>query len=187
MDELERNDLLPEEEAVTAEAQAEEAVKEEETSEETKLKEELEDLRDLFQNELDKALSGEEAAEGEMLIQELEEEAEPEAEEEKEVRLCEYCGEKPADTSFGDDYPYCSDCRKLMKSNPLNAIGVLVLLLVFVVTGYTFGNMMKNADTYITLLDADAAYTSRALTDAANYYQSYLYPQSQVLSFNPFS
>ena len=174
MDELERNDLLPEEEAVTAEAQAEEAVKEEETSEETKLKEELEDLRDLFQNELDKALSGEENAEGEMLIQELEEEAQPEAEEEKEVRLCEYCGEKAADTSFGEDYPYCSDCRKLMKSNPLNAIGVLVLLLVFVVTGYTFGNMMKNADTYITLLDADTAYTSRALTDAANYYQSYL-------------
>ena len=69
MDELERNDLLPEEEAVTAEAQAEEAVKEEETSEETKLKEELEDLRDLFQNELDKALSGEENAEVEALIQ----------------------------------------------------------------------------------------------------------------------
>ena len=173
MDELQRNDLLPEEDTLAVEAEGEELKAETEVSEEEKLKEELEDLRDLFQNELDKALN-EEEAEGEMLIQELEEEVSGEAEEEKEIRLCEYCGEKPADTSYGEDYPYCSDCRKLMKSNPLNAIGVLMLLVILLVTGYSFGNMAKNIDTYITLLDADTAYTARALTDAANNYQTYL-------------
>lgn len=175
MDELERNDLLPEEDTVSVEAEGEEIKEENEGSEGEKLREELEDLRDLFQSELDKALSGEEASEDGMLIQELEEEEAEEAEEEeKEARLCECCGEKAADTSFGEDYLYCSDCRKLMKANPLNALGVLMLLLVFVVTGYSFGNMVKNIDSYITLLDADAAYTSRALTDAVNLYDSYL-------------
>lgn len=179
MDELEKNDFLPEEEAVKVEA-AETAVEGEEAKEEDvssgeKLKEELEDLRDLFQSELDKALSGED--EMDILIQDLDEEdieAEENEEFEEEVRLCEYCGEKAADTSYGEDYPYCADCRKLMKSNPLNAIGVLVLLVVLLVTGYSFGNMAKNIDTYITLLDADTAFSSRKLTDAANYYQSYI-------------
>lgn len=178
MDELERNDLLPEEaeaeDTPEVTAEAEEVKEETAVSEEEKLKEELEDLKDLFQSELDKAMNGVEDIPDGMLIQELEEETEDAEEEEKEVRLCEYCGENPADTSYGEDYPYCSECRKLMKANPLNAIGVLVLLIVLLVTGYSFGNMVKNIDTYITLLDADTAYTSRALTDAANHYQTYL-------------
>ena len=75
MDELQRNDLLPEEEAHAVETEEEEVTDENEGSEGEKLREELEDLRDLFQSELDKALSGEDEG---ILIQELEEEEETE-------------------------------------------------------------------------------------------------------------
>lgn len=184
MDEFEKNDALSDGGDLKGEVFGKNDSVENPYAEDEKLKEELEDLREMFQNELDKALENEEKEEsdfeaesGEMLIQELEEieeESNEAEEEEKEVRYCEYCGENPTDTSFGEDYPYCTECRKLMKANPLNAIGVFVLFVVLLVAGYSFGNMVTNIDTYITLLDADTAYSSRKLTDAANYYQSYI-------------
>lgn len=173
LDELEKNGVPFEDEAET---QAENTHS---VSEDEKLKEELEDLRDMFQSELDKAMNEEEdeTDSEQMLIQELdeiEEITQEENEEEKEIKYCEYCGENPTDTSFGEDYPYCSECRKKMKANPLNAVGAFMLLFILLLAGYSFGNMISSVDTYITLLNADSAYTSRKLTDAATYYQTYI-------------
>ncbi|MGN1443365.1 MAG: tetratricopeptide repeat protein, partial [Acutalibacteraceae bacterium] len=173
------------------------------------LDKELEDLRDLFQKQLDeetaKALSEEENADEEaedadfsepteepeasdaeeytdedgFLIQPLDEietsSAEGEQTEEKaEVRLCECCGEKPCDTSLGEDYPYCSECRALMKANPLNPCGILALVIMILVCAASLFVAAPLADDYDTLLSAQSAYSEKKLTDAVSYYQTYL-------------
>lgn len=190
MDELEKNDALLNGEDAEEEKDVSETFGQEDNSvqtEDEKFDRELEDIREMFQNELDKAMSEDEAEadkeaqegqDGEMLIQELEEiEDEKEEEDDGEIpeeELCECCGEKRRDISFGEDYPYCADCRNLMKANPLNALGMLMVLLMLVVSGFALGNMATNADAYTTLLTADEAYVQKQLVDAATSYQSYL-------------
>lgn len=144
-------------------------------SEGAELYRELEELKDLFQTELDKAMNGEEDDESDESDEADEtEEISDEEEEPEEIRICECCGENPCDTSFGEDYPYCTECRKLMKANPFNAMGVLVTLLVLLVTGLALGNMTSNVDAYTNLLTAEEAYMENKLLDAATYYQTYL-------------
>ena len=167
---------------------------------------ELEELRDTFQKQLDeetaRALSGEDEAEEEetdgsdiekpqigemiedgMLIQPLDEietvsEESEQPESAEEVRLCECCGEKPCDTSCGEDYPYCSDCRELMKANPMNPSGILALIIMILICAATLFVASPLADDYDTLLNAEAAYSSKRLTDAVSYYQTYLSSKS---------
>lgn len=154
---------------------------------ENALNKELEDIRDMFQKELDKeAEGGEQTAEdsdGEdanssgQLIQELEEEVhEQEEPEEKpsDEDLCKCCGKNRRDTSFGDDYPYCTTCRDLMKANPFNFIGVVAMVLVVVFTGFVTGLFTKiDYDTLNTLLDANMSYEEGNLYAAESSYQSY--------------
>lgn len=159
------------------------------------LERELEELRDTFQKQLDeetaRALSEDaddeetdgEAIEGGMLIQPLDEievssEENEQADEAEPVRLCECCGEKPCDTSFGEDYPYCSDCRALMKANPLNPSGILAIIFMIVVCVASLFVAAPLAEDYDTLLNAETAYSSKRLTDAVSYYQSYLSSKS---------
>ena len=162
------------------------------------LEQELEDLREKFQKQLDeeteKALAGEkeEAESGEseetetlddgILIQPLDEievtVSDEEQEEKSEVRLCECCGEKPCDTSFGEDYPYCADCRSLMKANPLNPCGILAVVLMIIVCAASLFVAAPLAEDYETLLNANTAYSEKRMTDAVSYYQSYLSSKS---------
>lgn len=173
------------------------------------LDKELEDLRDLFQKQLDeetaKMLSeenaGEETGEKEeaeasgdsdaadneeytdengLLIQPLdeieassEEESEPDGKQ-AEVRICECCGENPCDTSFGEDYPYCSECRALMKANPINPCGILAFVIMVAVCVASMFVAAPLVDDYDTLLSAQTAYSEKKLTDAVTYYQTYL-------------
>lgn len=168
------------------------------------LDKELENLRDLFQKQLDeetaKALSEENAGEKEetdekeepeasdneeytdengLLIQPLDEieasSQEGESNGEKtEVRICECCGENPCDTSFGEDYPYCSECRALMKANPINPCGILAFVIMIAVCVASLFVAAPLVDDYDTLLSAQTAYSQKKLTDAVTYYQSYL-------------
>lgn len=149
-----------------------EEVKETENENNKSLENELEEIRDMFQTELDKAMNGEESVE--VLIQELDEISEEEPEEDEEIRLCECCGEKKCDTSFGEDYPYCSDCRELMKANPFNAMGVIMAVVMFLVAGFALGLTAKNVDSFMNLLDANSAYAENHLVDAATVYEEYL-------------
>ena len=166
MDELEKN--VPETEDENLEE------KEAQTQEnEQSLETELEQLRDMFQQELDKAMNEEET--DEVLIQELDEiEEETEDEQDEDIRLCECCGEKRCDTSFGDDYPYCTECRELMKANPLNVLGVIMAVAMFLVAGLSLGMTTKNIESYTNLLDANSAYAENQLIDAAAVYEQYL-------------
>ena len=98
-----------------SEAAAEEPASDAQTSQQNEaapamedaLVQELEGIRDLLQQELDKA--GEEP-----LIQALDETQEEPQEDEAipEEELCTCCGERRRDTSFGEDYPYCTECRE---------------------------------------------------------------------------
>ena len=138
MDELKKDEILEEsEEAVEADAPAEETVEDVETDfseeipeaeeiveEKSELEAELEEIRDMFQKELDAASDGTD----EVLIQELEDEAE-ESEEEEEFVPCDCCGENPRSVSYGEDYPYCDSCREAMKRYPLRFSGFLTLII----------------------------------------------------------
>ena len=102
----------------------------EDIEETTELEKELEEIRDMFQQELDNASQQE-------IIQELDdigtEEEDDTAEEEAEVRLCECCGENPCSEDFGEDYPYCNECRELMKKYPMRASGIIMTIVMIAV------------------------------------------------------
>lgn len=156
------------------------------------LNKELEDLRDMFQKELDNeteaAQNGETTEEAEepaesgettdgQLIQELDEEPDDDDTEQDKIAqddLCKCCGENRRDTSLGDDYPYCPQCRELMKSNPFNLLGVVAVIVVIVLTGFVTGLLGKtDLTTLNTLLDANMSYEEGNVYTAENAYQTY--------------
>ena len=114
MDENKRDELQSEEELVQAdEIQAdEESVPAEETIEETttdELAQELEEIRDMFQQELDKAAEEAENSH-QTFIQELDEFEETQEDAvEFTGRLCEICEANPCAEEYGEDYPYCEE------------------------------------------------------------------------------
>lgn len=154
------------------------------------LNKELEELRDMFQKELDSetkaaenaeptddADESEELTDGQ-LIQELDEEPEEEEEEQNTIApedLCECCGKNRRDTSLGDDYPYCHKCRELMKANPFNLLGVVAVIVVMVLAGFVTGMLGKtDVSTLNNLLDANMSYEENKIYSAESAYYSYL-------------
>ena len=181
MDENKRDDVLSEE--LEPQVTSEEIPAEESAPEETganELEKELEELRDMFQQELDKA-SEEAENSAEELIQELDEPAEEALTDEEEFngRLCECCGENPCCEEYGDNYPYCEECRNAMKKYPLRWSGVLmcvVMLAVFVATAFIGTDY---ADDFMTVSEYAAYYDSGRIMTALNGYYSYVGSASQ--------
>lgn len=178
-DEMQNQDIngAPEEEAAAEqemtqepeaqEAPSEEAPTENETYQEgDELEKELEEIRDMFQKELDNA--GEEAP-----IQELEDIAPPQQEEapEQERRICECCGESACSEEYGEDYPYCDSCRELMKRYPMRASGILmtlVMIAVFILTAYAGTSYI---DSFMAVAEAAVYYEDgRVMTGLTAYY-----------------
>lgn len=151
------------------------------TEVEDNLVKELEGIRDLLQTELDSAAEAKDEldeTEGE-LIQELDEirdedEESVNEEAQKEKRICECCGEKECDDSFGEDYPYCTDCRKLMTASPAHFGGIVMLVVMLVAIGASLFLCAKNTNDYMTLIEAETAYSQKKLIDAATTYNTYL-------------
>lgn len=148
-----------------------------ENLENTELEKELNELKDLFQKELDNASENDsdttDENEGE-LIQQLDDESGKEPDEhEEELPLCQCCDEKPCSTAHGEDYPYCDDCRNLMVKYPIRFTGVLafVLTVVFFFGGiYLAQNEIMDST---TVLEASLAYSSRHMTTAYSAYSQY--------------
>ncbi len=142
------------------------------------LREELEQLKDLFQKELDNATEEDfqqENQEGEReLIQHLDEiDEDCETEESENLPVCECCEENPVSTKYGEGYPYCDSCRSLMAKYPIRSTGVLALILTFVLF---FGGLYICQNEIIdsaTVLEASVAYSSGHMTTAATAYQTY--------------
>ena len=169
MDENKRDELQSEEAEVQA---TEETAAEEVTENVNELAQELEDLRDMFQQELDKATE-ESENQTETLIQELDEIEDIQEEEEFTGRLCEICGEKPCAEEYGEDYPYCEDCRNIMKKYPMRASGILMsilMLAVFVATGYAGTSYF---DAFMSVSEYAAYYDTGKVMTALNGYYSY--------------
>lgn len=138
MDELEKKDLEQSNDA----GPAEELVKE------------LEEIRDMFQEAIDNAQQ--DADEGEV-IQELEDFSDDNSEAEDqpaERPVCECCGERPSSAEFGEDYPYCAECRELMKHYPLRIGGVISVLLVIVFFAVSVYLGYSGLEKSITILEA---------------------------------
>ena len=146
MDELKKDEILEEAEETAVEAveeQPEENVEEatqEIAEEKSELEAELEEIRDMFQKELDAQTNGSD----EILIQELDDEIQ---EEEEDFIPCDCCGENPRSTAHGEDYPYCDACREAMKRYPLRFSGfltIIISILLFVGTAYLAAPTLDN-------------------------------------------
>ncbi|MBQ6093598.1 MAG: hypothetical protein IJL00_07990, partial [Clostridia bacterium] len=126
-------------------------------------------IRDLLQRELDHA--GDEP-----LIQELDEiEPDPaEPEEIPEEERCVCCGERRRDLTRGEDYPYCEECRAVMKAAPLRLPAVLAMILTFVLAGVSLYFCALYIGDYNSLIDAETHYEANELSDAAALYASYM-------------
>ncbi len=178
MDELEKNEQALESPAadapeVAAQPEPADDAADEAPVQDDALKQELEGIRDLLQQELDHA--GDEP-----LIQALDEvqEEEPEDEEIPEDELCKCCGERRRDTSFGEDYPYCSECRDVMKASGLRVPAVLMLLLTFILAGASLYFSTYYIADYNTLMQAEQHYEAHELSDAAALYSQYISQKS---------
>ncbi len=163
------------EEVTTETEEAAENVTAESELKQSELEEELENIKDMFQKELDDAqtlLAGGDlqdcADEGEEETEENEDEEIP-AEE-----LCECCGERRRDTSVSDDYPYCAECRELMKVYPFSAKGILTLIVTLILSAVSvFYIFNQNSAVIDAALTADQAYAEGKLYSAFNgYYQA---------------
>lgn len=134
------------------------------------VRKEMEDLRDLFQKTLDETAQ-------EPPIQPLddyeEETEDAEDEEIPEEDRCTCCGERRRNTEYGEDYPYCDECRGLMLANPIRFSAVLSVLLVFVVAALSLYFCTESAEDYLQLFDAHTAYQEGKLSDAMMYYTQY--------------
>lgn len=191
MDDFEKKDLQSSENESAGEGQtAPQEEKKSPTQVEDDLVKELEGIRDLLQNELDAADGETEIAvkheeiigeDGELIqeLDEIDESASDDDEDEpKEKRICACCGEKECDDSFGEDYPYCSDCRKLMTASPVHVGGILMAIVMIVVACASLFFCAKNITGYMTLIDAETAFSEKRLIDAATSYNSYLQQNS---------
>lgn len=172
MDEKEK-ELLPEE-AETEKTVADGAEVSEDTEADSakELYEELEEIKDMFQEELNKAT--ERAEQGE-LIQELTDfEEEQDEEDTPEEDLCECCGENPKATEFGENYAYCTDCRQFMKRYPIRKSGILMAIIMFIVFVGTVATSSLAVDANLQMLDGYVHYTDGKLISAMQSYYYYL-------------
>lgn len=174
MDELKKDGLLSEEER-SEEITEEAYLPEEETDENGALMEELENIRDMFQEELDRA-SAEDYDEDGMLIQELESDEDYADEDEEEIApedLCQCCEKKIRFKEFDEDYPYCEDCRNAMKKYPIRKSGVLALLvsaILFVASIYVSYPYLNDA---FAVAETSANYKSGYVMSALQDYFAY--------------
>ena len=174
MDELKKDGLLPEEEDSAPEEITEDtSLPEEPADERAELMEELEGIRDMFQQELDRA--SDEADEDGMLIQELDI-PEEYAEDEEEIApedLCQCCEEKIRFKEFDEDYPYCEDCRNAMKKYPMRRSGILTFLFSVILLAVSFYTAYPYMSDALTVADASANYKSGYIMSALQSYYSY--------------
>ena len=173
MDELKKDEILDSAEETTAEeisapevaSEDVEIETEEETSEvseeKSELETELEEIRDMFQKELDAQINGTD----EILIQELDGEAAA-IEEDEEFIPCDCCGENPRSVSFGEDYPYCDSCREAMKRYPLRFSGFLMLIISIALITATTYFAIPTIDSWLPALEGVSLFKEGKLYSA---------------------
>ncbi len=130
------------------------------------LEEELENIRDMFQAELDNATAeendedcGRETEASEASDESDGDDTDNEDQEDAgipEEDLCQCCEERLRDKSIDEDYPYCSECRELMRKYPFGFKGIATLIAVIVLIGVSILYMFpQNAETLSAAITAD--------------------------------
>ncbi len=130
----------------------------EKTYKKSELDEELEFLAQTFREELKKAQEqGEEFFEDDEGVI-------------PEDQLCECCGECRRDKSFGEDYPYCAECRDAMTRYPINWYNVVITLALVVLSVVSCMTFFGDFDGYYYTYLGSKAESQRKMTTAiANY------------------
>lgn len=152
-----------------------ESVPEENASASDELVKELEEIRDMFQEAIDNAAQ-EESGE---IIQELDDVDHDYDEEdntdsaEEEGPLCECCQEAPASKEYGEGYPYCENCRELMKHYPLRIGGVIAILAMIVIFGLSVYFGSPSLDKGLVVLEAQLAASQNKMMSTVQMLYSY--------------
>lgn len=115
--------------------------------------EELENIAQLFREELNKAReeNENELFESGIIIQQLEDEEKELSPEE----LCACCGEKARDTSYGENYEYCSDCREAMRHYPISFQSIIILAAVVIMAVFSVKSFCGDFPIYNTIRQGD--------------------------------
>lgn len=152
-----------------------ESVPEENASASDELVKELEEIRDMFQEAIDNAAQ-EESGE---IIQELDDvdhdyDGEDNTDSaEEEGPLCECCQEAPASKEYGEGYPYCENCRELMKHYPLRIGGVIAILAMVVIFGLSVYFGTPSLDKGLVVLEAQLAASQNKMMSTVQMLYSY--------------
>lgn len=115
----------------------------------------------------------------EELTQEIEETEEelPDLSDVDENLICENCHKRLKSTLYEEDYPFCDVCIEELAANykfPLRILGVLSLLVVFVATFFCGYLAIDEQDSYVSLQNAQAYYDDAMLLSAVDIYNDYL-------------
>ncbi len=134
------------------------------------LKKELEELKETFQQELDKA-----AAEASTENAKTEEPDVNEEEEElSEDMLCECCGENKRGTKNNPDSPFCPDCDKALRRYPFDFLNIIIMIIVIGFSFYACYVFAGNANVYVDALNAQKAEKENMLYTANSDYSTLL-------------
>ncbi len=124
----------------------------------SELDEELEFLAQTFREELKKAQE-----QGEEFFED-EEGVIPEDE------LCECCGECRKDKSFGENYPYCAECRDAMTRYPISWYNIVITIALVALSVMSCATFFGDFDGYYYTYLGEKAESQRKMTTAiANY------------------
>lgn len=194
MDELKRDEL---QDTAESEAKDSDVSAEAEPAPADPLSQELDDLRDLFQQELDKATA--EAEKGESDPADTEDEGEliqalddvtcydEETHTDESEPVCECCGESACSKEHGEGYPYCDSCRELMKRYPLRASGILMAVLMFAVFVLSAYFSMSYVEVLPTVVTGAQNYSEgKILSAMGEYYNHVLYSDPETVSKRAF-
>ncbi|MEG1819901.1 MAG: hypothetical protein RR069_04600 [Oscillospiraceae bacterium] len=119
---------------------------------------ELENIKSIVQNEVDKILDDPEMIEWKDLVKSAHQEkllAKQNANsEQKEKNLCECCGENPKDTSVSPSSPYCEKCRESMKRYPFSLSEIVMPIIIVALLFLASWNLSQNFLTFSSLAKA---------------------------------
>ncbi|MDR0315216.1 MAG: hypothetical protein LBH71_04620 [Oscillospiraceae bacterium] len=142
---------------------------ENETGEE--ITDELENLKDLFQGEIDKLLDSPDAPDWKALVDDARQEAHDNSMGIPPGELCENCNERRRDISVSETNPYCSSCRELMKKYPFNFSDFVIPVIAAVLIGFSMFGFFKDFSLFKSVSQAQKLASDKKLYSAVTMYE----------------
>jgi len=133
---------------------------------------ELENIKNLVQEEVNKILENPETGDWNELVKTARQEIKEakEAENIDEDDLCEVCGERARDTSISQSNPYCSECRELMKKHPFKFSEIFTPIIVVAILFLSSWQLSQEWGTFSNVAKAEALVKDKKLYSAVTAY-----------------